>query len=185
MKKALALIVALCLFCMSSAFAEYIASDGTPLQLENFTLNLEAGMIYTAGERVPDEVYITVFPLVSSGDGYSNFNFVPSANPGNVTTDMVNTFTKTQKQEYIDALESQGATVNSMEFIDAEDFTISGIPCVLTGYTVDFVYSNQPMIAIGRQLYVGEKGYVITFTSSSEENIWKMTELLETMLTWN
>ncbi len=185
MKKALALIVALCLFCMSSAFAEYVQSDGTLLQLEDFALKLETGMFYTANEKVPSELYITVFPLVSSGDGSSNFNFLPLESPGNITTEMVNTQNKTNKQEYIKAFEQQGFTINSFEFKDAEDFTIAGVPCVLSSYTADLTRENQSMILTGRQLYIGEKGYTVTFTSVSEESIQKMTELLDAMLIWN
>ena len=44
MKKIFALLMALCLICVSAAaLAEATAADGSPVKLDGFTLNLEAG----------------------------------------------------------------------------------------------------------------------------------------------
>ena len=187
MKKLLALTVALCLFFMSSAFAEYIASDGTPLQLEDFTLKPDAGMLCSVpGENVPGQACLSVFPFIDSGDVSSNFNMYQL--PGledYTTTDAINQLAQNGKQRYLDSLKDLNATINFIEFKDAVECTISGIPCIYYDYTVDYTYYGQQVIERARRLYFSEKAYCIILNSDSEETIVKMTELLDAILTWN
>ena len=187
MKKLFALTVALCLFCGSFAFAESVASDGTPLQQEDFTLNLEAGMIYSIfGEKKPNSPLLLVFPYAAAGDQSSNINFVPTEEIKAITVEEVRASIETAKQNLSDSLSAQGITVESIEFKDPVDFTISGAPCVLFDSVISITYLSVPMEINMRQFYVGEKGYVITITLySSEADLDKLTELTESMLVWN
>ena len=77
MKKIFSLFMALCLVCVSAAaLAEATAADGSPVKLDGFTLNLEAGAYYQLGAKEAEQVYVTVYPYVAGGDQSTNFNAV-------------------------------------------------------------------------------------------------------------
>ena len=140
MKKLLALTVALCLFCISFAFAENVVSDGSPLQLDDFTLNLDAGMVYQLGEKNTSQVYLAVFPYAASGDGSTNFIFVPSEPRGTVTADMVNNGAEETKQQIIDNFTALGYTVN-LEFGDSA--TTFGMMAEVEGKADNQSWTNE------------------------------------------
>ena len=185
MKKLLALTVALCLFCISFAFAENVASDGSPLQLDDFTLNLDAGMVYQLGEKITNQVYLTVLPYAASGDGSTNFNFVPFEQRGTVTADMVNNGAEETKQQIIDNLTAQGFTVN-LEYGEAVEYMLGSTPCVYCDTVMDLAYQSYSMKICQRMLYFGEQGYVVTITvQSGDKAIDPLMEQIGRILSWN
>lgn len=184
MKKLLALTVALCLFCISFAFAENVASDGSPLQLDDFTLNLNAGMVYQLGEKITNQVYLTVFPYAASGDGSTNINFVPSER-GTVTADMVNYGAEETKQQIIDNLTAQGYTVN-LEFGEAVEYMLGSTPCVYCDTVMDLAYQSYSIKVYQRTFYFGEQGYVVTISvPANAEAIVPLMEQIGRILSWN
>ncbi len=186
MKKLLALTVALCLFCISFAFAENVASDGSPLQLDDFTLTLNAGMVYQLSEKITNQVYLTVFPYAASGDGFTNFNFVPTGERGPVTADMVNNSAEQTKQQIIDGLTAQGVTLNSLEYGEAVDYVLGNTPCVYCDIVMDIALQSYPLKTCQRTLYFGEEGYVVTISvPANAEAIDPLMEQIGRILSWN
>ena len=90
MKKILALLMALCLVCLcGAALAEVKTADGSPLVLDGFTLNVDSGAAYQLNEKAAEQVYVTVYPYLSSGDQATNFNVVWTGTTGSITVEDV------------------------------------------------------------------------------------------------
>lgn len=185
MKKLLALAIALCLFCTSFAFAEAITSNGDPLQLDDFTLNLADGMVYIPGTKETNQVLILLYPYASAGDTATNINFVPLGTNLDFTTATVAASAEASKATIKETLEAQGFTLDSVEFSDAVETSLGGAPCVSIDNTMDITYLSISMTIYQRELYVSGKGYMITVSASDKEMLDPLMELLDAMLIWN
>ena len=184
MKKMLSLLTALCLVCLcASAFADVTASS--PLTLDGFTLNLDAGIKYDLGTKTAQQVYITVYPYSAAGDTATNFNFVWAGTTQTITAADVKAELPGLRQQMIDGLQGYGYTVDSLDYDDPSDGTISGEACIVSNAKLVMSAYGQSMTLYQRQLYVGSKGFVITISAADTATLDAVTALLNSTLAWN
>lgn len=184
MKKLLALVFALCLFCTSVAFAESITSDGSMLELDDFSIQLMSGMVYTVLDRTPTAVMFKFLPYANLGDTASNINFVWDGAPFDISVEDTNALRDVRRQNMIEALEAAGYKVNSFVYGDAFDCPIGDEPGVALDSDMSITYMSQTFTVKQRQISIGSKGYVISLSATDTETLEYMTEMLRYMVYW-
>ena len=186
MKKILALLTALCLICVSAAaFAEAVAADGSPVKLDGFTLNLEAGAYYQLGTKAVEQVYVTVYPYVAGGDTNTNFNAVWGGGAVTVTIDAVRAEIPGLKEQMKAGFEPYGITLNSLDYSDPVEGTLSGESCIILDSKMSLSGNGTTMDMIQRQFYVGGKGFIFTATSSDEAGLETLSALMDAVIAWD
>ena len=172
MKKILALLMALCLVCLcGAALAEVKTADGSPLVLDGFTLNVDSGAAYQLNEKAAEQLYVTVYPYLSSGDQATNFNVVWTGTTGSITVEDVRAEVPGLKEEMKKGFESYGFTLDSIEYADPVDNTLSGESCVSLDSQMKLSMNGQSVNIIQRQYYVGSKGYIFTVSAGDTETL--------------
>ncbi len=181
MKKLSALLLALCLI-----FACAAAETETPtvLEMDDFTLTLKSGEYYATYEKEAEEPYVFVFPFFSSNDLASNYVFMWMGGPFD---DSVETITgQMQKIEAIirEQIEAQGATVATFSVDYLDEAELNGEPCTVLDTTVGLSAASVfPLYQ--RVIYLGEKGYSISITALSEDELEKITDQMAWSLSFN
>jgi len=186
MKKILALLMALCLICVSAAtLAEATAADGSPVKLDGFTLNLEAGAYYQMGTKTVEQVYISVYPYVAGGDTSTNFNFVWAGGTGTITVDDIRAQVPGLKEQMKAGFEQYGYTLNSMDYSDPVDGTLAGEPCVSLDSKMSLTGGEITMDINQRQFYVGGKGFIVTASASDAAALDALAALMDSVIAWD
>ena len=154
MKKILALLMALCLICVSAAaMAEAVQADGSPVKLDGFTLNLESGAYYQLGTKATEQVYVTVYPFVSGGDMSTNFNAVWGGGAGTISVDDIRAEVPTLKEQMIAGFEAYGYTLNSVDYSDPVEGTIGGKACIILDSKMNLSANGMTLDVSQRQFY--------------------------------
>ena len=185
MKRLLALIFALCVFCVCAASAETVTSDGTMVVLDDFTLLMQPGMVYAQSEKAVNAILIQFQPYAGSGDTASNMNFVWAGGSFNVSVESENAERELRGKNMTDALNNLGYSVGGIEYGDAFDCTIGGEPGVGLDARITISYQSVTLVIYQRQISIGTKGYVISISGADPEALDKMTEMLDYMTIWN
>ena len=186
MKKILALLMALCLVCLcGAALAEVKTADGSPLVLDGFTLNVDSGAAYQLNEKAAEQLYVTVYPYLSSGDQATNFNVVWTGTTGSITVEDVRAEVPGLKEEMKKGFESYGFTLDSIEYADPVDNTLSGESCVSLDSQMKLNMNGQSVNIIQRQYYVGSKGYIFTVSAGDTETLEGAATRLNSILAWD
>ena len=187
MKKLLAFGIVLCVLLMSLALAdgEEMISDGSPIRLEDFTLNVDAGTKYTISDKSAGEVLIIFYPRAASGDTASNINASWAGGLYDVTTDMLDSIRDSMKESIISGYKTAGYTVGSMELGNSFDFTLAGEPCVALDNLTNLSSGSISINVYQRLFYFGAKGYVFTVSAPDEETRESLCEMLNACLVWN
>jgi hypothetical protein len=186
MKKIIALLMALCLVCLcGAALAEVKTADGNPLVLDGFTLNVDAGAAYQLNDKAAEQVYVTVYPYLSSGDQATNFNAVWTGTTGSITVEEVRAEVPGLKEEMAKGFESYGFTLDSIEYADPVDNTLGGESCVSLDSQMKLSMNDQSLNIIQRQYYVGSKGYIFTISAGDAETLEGAATRLNAILSWN
>ena len=185
MKKLLSLTLALvlCVLCLSAACAEQAVSDGTLLELEDFTLALDAGMVYSIGDKDSQNIYVTVYPFTTQGDSSSSIGFTWSGSAYMPTTDEVDANADKIRQSAISGYEAYGITVESLEFSPAVEYTVACVRCAGQDSVTRLVYQSVSLELTERQFFAAN-GYIITMAAADTETLDRLTDLLGSILTW-
>ena len=187
MKKLLALVMVLCLFTFSFASAEQatVTQEDTVLTLDDFSLNLSTGMVYATQPREAEGLVIQVAPYAASGDNSSNFNFMWNGSSFDSSADTTNASVDGFRESVITALNDAGMTVDSLVFDTAADCTIAGRPGSRLDCVIGMTYQKMSFVVYQRYLFEGMAGYMITISAGDAALLDAMTELLDSILTWN
>lgn len=186
MKKVFSLFMALCLVCVSAAaLAEATAADGSPVKLDGFTLNLEAGAYYQLGAKEAEQVYVTVYPYVAGGDQSTNFNAVWVGGAGTVTVEDVRAQVPDLKNQMKAGFEQYGYTLNSLDYGDPVDGTLSGEACVVLDSKMSLSANGMTLDINQRQFYVGSKGFILTASAGDAEMLGTVTALMDSVIAWD
>ena len=182
MKKLLALAMILCVFCLSFAHAE--TAESSLLELDDFSLALDAGMMYSAADKAPQVIMLKVFPFAASGDNSTNIGFVWAGAPFDASPETMDETREETKQGMIQGIEAAGYSADSVEIGDSYESTIGGEPCVACEMTTVMSFASLSAVIMQRQFTVGTKGYVITISAGDAEALDRATELLDSILSW-
>ena len=186
MKKIFALLMALCLICVSAAaLAEATAADGSPVKLDGFTLNLEAGAYYQLGAQEAEQVYVTVYPYVAGGDQSTNFNAVWAGATGSITVEEVRAQVPDLKAQMKAGFEQYGYTLNSLDYGDPVDGTVAGEACVILDSKMSLSGNGMTLEISQRQFYVGSKGFILTASAGDAETLETVTALMDSVIAWD
>ncbi len=186
MKKIFSLFMALCLVCVSAAaLAEATAADGSPVKLDGFTLNLEAGAYYQLSAKEAEQVYVTVYPYVAGGDQSTNFNAVWVGGAGTVTVEDVRAQVPDLKNQMKAGFEQYGYTLNSLDYGDPVDGTLSGEACVVLDSKMSLSANGMTLDINQRQFYVGSKGFILTASAGDAEMLGTVTALMDSVIAWD
>ena len=186
MKKILALVAALCLICLCGAtLADAQVSDGSPLVLDGFTLKIDQGAAYDVGTKADQQVYVTVYPYLASGDQATNFNAVWMGGPETITVEMVKAQMADLKEQMAKGFEDYGFTVDGIEYGDPTDSTLGGEACVKLDSKMTLSLSGQGLDISQRQIYVGSKGFIFTLSATDAETLEGATAKLNSSLVWD
>ena len=179
MKKIFALLLALCLLCLSaSALAETVTEEKA-LELDGFSLILEPGEYYAvADEKVANQIYVQVAPYYGDGDNSTNYNAVWAGEPFEMTVDEMKAQAAEIESAIRSSFEAYGITVSSFAMSDPYEATISGVDCIVVEYTLDIDVYGQTMTAYEREIVVGSIGYTFTLSAASQELLEKVTQTL-------
>lgn len=186
MKKILSLIMALCLICLcGAALADAKVSDGDPLVLDGFTLNLDKGISYEVGTKADQQVYVTVYPYYASGDLATNFNAVWMGGPETITVEAVKEQLDGLKEEMAKGFEQYGFTVGGIEYSEPAESTLGGEACVKLDSKMTLGMNGQSLDINQRQIYVGSKGFIFTISTTDAEALEGATAKLNSVLKWD
>ena len=177
MKKIFALMLTLCLLCASTAFAT-VTETGTKVDLDGFSLNLDAGMYYDLYEKGVNQLYAAVYPFYGSGDLSTNYNIVWAGGEFEITVEDVAAEAPSMEANIRSGLEAQGITVDSVDMDEPYDATINGVPCVAVDYVLHISYAGQNLDIYGREIVIGSIGYIFTLSTASEELMDTATQAL-------
>lgn len=186
MKKLLALAMALCLACLcGAALADAQISDGSPVVLDGFTLNLDKGAAYDVGAKAAEQVYVTVYPYLASGDQSTNFNAVWAGTTGTITVADVRAEVPGLKEQMAKGFEEYGFTLNAIEYSDPADGTLAGEACVVLDSKLSLSLNGQTLDINQRQFYVGGKGFIFTISAGDPETLEGAAARLNAVLAWD
>jgi len=185
MKRLLALIFVLCVFCAGAASAETVTSEGGVLDIgDGIALLTERGMVYTRNDDPASDIALTIYPYAYTGDMSSNINFTPFTNTYEADVDIVNGAREILKQSAISSYESAGVTVQAFECGSAFDVVIGSEPGVALDIKTTGTYLSVTYTVMQRQIYIGSKGRTISLTAADTETLDRMTKLLSSLVIW-
>jgi hypothetical protein len=186
MKKIIALLMALCLICVSAAaLAEATATDGSPVKLDGFTMNLEAGAYYQLNDKKTEQVYVTVYPYVAGGDQSTNFNAVWAGATGTITVEEVRAQVPDLKEQMKAGFEQYGYTLDALEYGDPVDGTLAGEACIILDSKMRLSANGTTLDISQRQFYVGGKGFIMTASAADTETMETVTALMDSVIAWD
>jgi len=181
MKKLSALLLALCLI-----FACATAETETPtvLEMDGFTLTLKSGEYYATYEKVAEEPYVFVFPFFSNNDLASNYVFIWMGGPFDDSVETITGQMQEIEATIREQIEAQGATVATFSVDYLDEAELNGEPCTVLDTTVG-ISSASVFPLYQRVIYLGEKGYSISITAISEDELEKITDQMAWSLSFN
>ena len=89
------------------------------------------------------------------------------------------------KEEIKKGFESYGFTLDSIEYADPVDNTLSGESCVSLDSQMKLSMNGQSVNIIQRQYYVGSKGYIFTVSAGDTETLEGAATRLNSILAWD
>ena len=185
MKKIVALLLVLCLVCVSAAALAEAVTEAKTVDLGSFSLSLEAGEYYAVGEKAMNQVHVLVYPYFADGDQSSNYNFIWAGDAFEVTPETV----QSQVAEIEETLRAQlteaGVTVDSFTAGEPYDATLNDVPCVALELTMDISAFGMTMTIYEREILLGSMGYIVTLSALSTELLDEMTQKMANALTIN
>lgn len=178
MKKILALALALCLLCLSTAaLAELqLTSEATTLDLDGFSLTLDAGEVYMLTEKVANSPYLMVYPFYSSGDTGSNYNVVWAGEPFEATPETAREEAASSEELIRQQLEESGYTMEKFTVDDVYSAQLNGVECVAVEITIDISVAGTTITVYEREILFGSMGYVFTLSAPSKEGLDTITQ---------
>lgn len=183
MKKWAALLTVLCLLVAGAACAGDTVSDGTPLDLGDFTLELESGMTYELD--LNEQVRVSVCPFAADGDNATNYNAGPSSEAFNLPYSLLLQAKDDIKQATRSSLEASGYVLQSFEMSDPYEATLGGAPCVV--FDLDMVLtmsSGSGLTVCQRQYYFSGTGWFFSITALDGESRDRVASVLDGALKW-
>lgn len=185
MKKPVAFFVCLFLIFSAAFAAESYVSDGSPLQLEDFTLSLNAGMRCTLNPREAGKTLVTVHPYAAENDYAAEFMLLWEGGPLDCTPESLNETRDTLREDLASGLQGQGnTTVDSIGIGEAYEAVIGSEPCLVLDATVEFTARRKVTSCI-RLIYFNDRGYIGRVIAETQEKLEDVTGLLDSMLAWN
>lgn len=189
MKKLHTLIMILCLFCCSFASAQQTVvevSEDTVLRLDDFTLNLSAGMYYVTQPReTSGTVIIQLLPYSASGDSSSYISFLWNGSPFDSNIETMNASLDGFRESQTASYEASGATVNTLDYGTVSECTIAGIPGASFDSLIQYSYQETDYEVYQRYIYAGTSGYVIALSANDTNTLDALSELIDSILSWN
>ena len=176
------LIVFLLIFTYSIAVAEYV-TDGTDLEMEDFTLDLDQGIIYSRAEKALLQICLQIYPYAATTGDTSSINFVWCGS-FDADAEIMKYQIPLMESQYAQQFEPYGITVESVVSNDPVDSTISGTPCVYFDTKLVLAHQSRIITMYQRQYHIGSTGYVITIGASNEALREEMDQLLSSSLAW-
>ena len=187
MKKLVALLLALCLLCVSAAALAETAEATTQaqkLELDGFTLDLVSGEYYLTYEKVAHQLYVVVYPFYAQGDMAHNYNFVWAGDTFEMTVEGVEANLASMEQNIKSGLEAQGITMDAFTPEEPYDVTLNGADCVALDFTLQLSTLGQSFTVYQREIMLGSIGYIVTLTATSPENLDIITQMLTQSLSF-
>ena len=179
MKRLLSLtIVLLFAFICSASLAEasMTASDGTPIQMKDFTLALESGMYYQPPAET-DPQLIVVYPGFASADMSIVAVMYDEANTLNATEESLAEVAESIRKE---GLRGAQCTVTGPD--TAEMFHKN---CYVTTIRSEEIILGSVVITYSRTYQDPESGYNAIITTDTEERLDAWSEWLNSAFSWN
>jgi hypothetical protein len=151
-----------------------------PLESEDYTLTLPEKTRYKLTGKVSGLDFLTFFPYSSEGQVRENVKMAWYGYPLEVSTKDVDRYWQANRSTILKLLQDSGIRAKSFQSEKAYDATLCGQPCIIINHKMfgGMLYTYQ------RTIYFTNQGYHLTITAFSEENIQKITDLIDTALTW-
>ncbi|MCR5566060.1 MAG: hypothetical protein K6F61_04350 [Clostridiales bacterium] len=185
MKKIIALLTALCLvLCCVSALGEALRAGGDPVEFDGFTLNLEEGVIYQQAQKLPSQVYVTVYPYYTSGDQATNINCTWIATSEKLLPETVKADLEASRSSIEKGFADAGYSLDSYEFTDPAEKEIGGVSCVVNDNKMLISAGGMSVNIYQRVFYFGEKGFIFTVSAAGSEDLENACAWLESVLLW-
>ena len=186
MKKLSALLLALCLIFACAAVSAEAAAAETPtvLEMDGFTLTLKSGEYYATYEKVAEEPYVFVFPFFSNNDLASNYVFMWMGGPFDDSVETITGQMQEIEATIREQIEAQGATVATFSVDYLDEAELNGEPCTVLDTTVG-ISSASVFPLYQRVIYLGEKGYSISITAVTADELEKITDQMAWSLSFN
>ena len=178
MKKIVALLLVLFLACVSAAALAEAVTEKKTVELDGFSLDLQAGEYYFVDQKAVNQVYVTVYPYYGSGDTSSNYNFVWVGDVFEVTTNDVKAQAATIEENIRGTLEANGISLDSMTVGDPYEATLNDVPCIALEFQMDISAFGMTMTVYQREILVGSIGYTITISAMTPDSLDEMTQLM-------
>ena len=178
MKKIFALLLALCLVCVSAAALAEAVAEAKTVELDGFSLNLQAGEYYFVDQKAVNQVYVTVYPYYANGDTSSNYNFGWAGDVFEVTVDDVKAQAAAIEENIRTTLEANGISLDSFTVGDPYDATLNDVPCIALEFQMDISAFGMTMTVYQREILVGSIGYTITISAMTPDSLDEMTQLM-------
>ena len=186
MKKLLSLMIALCLLCVSTAFAVRRTATGEPLVTDDFTLALDAGMPYELYTKRNGQALLVVYPYDDEQRSeITEFCFYWWGGPFTISADRLNNDMETAKKEAYEMYDGTNISVDSAEITFAVEGTLCGEPYISRDICTRISRGSDSATMIERQYFIGSKGYMLTMTADDPEKLDQMEDLISGCLTWN
>lgn len=186
MKKIPALVLALCLLCMSAAALAETAAEVTTLNLDGFSLELSNGEGYQqAEEKIQGQVYVVVLPFYANGDENTNYNAVWLGGSVELTAEDVYAEVASMEETMRSTLAASGVTLDSYQVGEAYEAELNGLSCIAVEMVMSVSYAGQSFTIYEREIVVGSLGYAFTVTASSEELMEEATQQMAMALNFD
>ena len=182
MKKVFALLLALCLLCVSAAALAEVVSGEKAVELDDFTLNLKDGEAYQVAEKVVNQPYVMVYPYYGAGDQSTNYNVVWMGGVFEMTLDQLKAEAGGMEETLRAQFEPYGVTLNKFEASEPYEASLNGVPCLAIELTLEISAMGQNMTVYERQIAVGSIGYIFTISAGSAEDLEKATQSMSDAL---
>lgn len=182
MKKIAVIFMILCVFCLSFAAAEPVSyvSEGTPLEMGDFTLNLEEGTLAEIYDKVENQTYITVYPLIDGEPTEINYEIMCF----DATKSDFDTFVEINKA----SVENAGLTIQDYS-VDPESYIceIGGKKCLTRKISVSFLVPGSDSVMQNDLACIVSPGepYLIVIYSAPSVPVDYIVPIVNRQLVWN
>ena len=187
MKKLFALLLALCILCVSAAALAETAEvtvQAQKLEMDGFTLDLVSGEYYLTYDKVANQPYVMVYPFYEQGDSAHNYNFVWAGETFEMTVEDVEANLASLEQGIRSGIENQGVTMDAFMPEEPYYITLNGAEFVAIDFALQLSALGQSVIVYEREILLGSIGYIVTLSASSPENLDIMTQMLTQSLSF-
>ena len=182
MKKLLALLLALiCLGLSGFSLADdYLYTTAEPLESEDYILTLPENTRYLQTDKVSGMEFMKFYPYSSEGQVRENVQMAWYGFPLEVSTKDVDKYWQSNREAVLKSLQDSGIRAKSFLSDPSYDATLCDQPCIMINHRMfDGLFYTYL-----RTIYFTQQGYHLTITAVSEENIQKITDFINTALTW-